>query len=75
MQVILDRVDHFTQAIGTYEDRIIQAVGKFGHQVIDKISHWNLEGPLNGGLIPLDGGSFGQVWLGLPKRKNPECNT
>ena len=34
-----------------------------------------MEGPLNGGLILLDGGSIGQVWLGLPKRKNPECNT
>ena len=32
-----------------------------------------MEGPLNGGLIPLDGVSFGQVWLFLPKRKTPEC--
>ena len=40
-----------------------------------KIRHWNLEGPLNGGLIVLSGGSIGQVRLGLPKRKTPKCNT
>ena len=30
-------------------------------QVLDKIRHWNLEGPLNRGWIQLDGGSIGQV--------------
>ena len=38
-----------------------QAGEILGCQVVDKIGHWNLEGPLNGGLIQLDGGSIGQV--------------
>ena len=42
-----------------------------GCQVIDKIRHWNLEGPLNGELIMFDGGSISQVQLVLPRFKNP----
>ena len=34
---------------------------KVDRQVIDKIRNWNLERPLNGGLIALDGVSIGQV--------------
>ena len=41
--------------------QLCQADEILGCQVVEKIRHWNLEGPLNGGLILLDGGSIGQV--------------
>ena len=40
-----------------------------GCQVVDKIRHWNLEGPLNGGLIQLDGASIGKCdWAYLKEK-------